>query len=111
MKRGDIYWYKCLNNNGSVQNGVRPVLILQNDMGNYYSTTTIVCTITSKIKKDIPTHVCLGCKFGLIKTSWLLCEQIFTVNKKDLYYYIGTIEDVRILQEIEKALKISLGID
>lgn len=111
MKRGDIYYFKLGDVRESIQGGERPVLIVQNDMGNQHSTTTIVCPITAKMKKWMPTHIDLGCNFGLQKRSLLLCEQIFTINISDLGCYVGTIEDAEMLQKIEKALKISLGID
>ena len=110
MKRGDIYFYRLTECRESIQSGLRPVLIVQNNVGNYYSTTTIVCPITAKMKRWMPTHVYLGRNFGLAKRSLLLCEQIFTINKSDLEEYIGTIEDDEVLEEIEKAIKISLGL-
>lgn len=114
IKRGNIY-YAALDETyvGSEQTGVRPVVILQNDMGNEYSPTVIVAPITSKInsKSIIPTHVFIkGYKNRLKQNSLILTEQIRAIDKKRLRYFVGTL-DAGELRTVDKALIISLGIN
>ena len=111
MKRGDIYITK-LSNSGSIQSGRRPVIIVQNDIGNYFSPTTIVCCLTTKKrhKSYLPTHCFIGKNGGLIRNSTVLCEQIFTVNKNDLEEYIGTITNQGILKKLDRCVSMSLGL-
>lgn len=110
IKRGDVF-YAQLGNNvvGSEQGGYRPVLILQNNKGNKYSTTVIVAPITT-IEKHLyqPTHVLLK-NSGLKHRSVALLEQVKTISKERLDDYICTIND-KDLVEINKALKVSLGL-
>lgn len=111
MKRGDIYYVKLPFKNGHVQAGIRPVIIVQNNIGNYYSPTTIVCGITSTNKKRIlPTHLPIPKDGGLKKQSMILGEQIFTINKSDLLQYVGTIRDKHILRELDECIRMSLGL-
>lgn len=111
LKRGDIY-YADLNGleqaMGSEQTGKRPVLIIQNDVGNLYSPTTIVAILTTKIKRNLPTHVVISGCGGLSKTSAVCLEQIKTIDKNRLYNYCGNIGDV-LMKKIEHAICISLG--
>lgn len=114
IKRGDLY-YAALDETyvGSEQTGVRPVVILQNNLGNEHSPTVIVAPITSKVssKSIIPTHVYIkGCKNRLKQNSLILTEQIRAIDKKRLKYYIGAL-DAGELRTVDKALIISLGID
>lgn len=111
IRRGQIY-YADLGNDivGSEQGKMRPVMILQNDVGNKYSPTVIVAVITSQLKNlNMPTHVVLGQHNGLDKLSMVSLEQIRTVDKKRLKEYIGTIskEDMK---KIDKAIEISMGV-
>ena len=77
VKRGEIYYYDFGNNEGSIQNGVRPVLVVQCEEGNQASTTTVVAAITSVIKKRyLPSHIILGDRFGLNKPSMVMLEQL-----------------------------------
>ena len=93
VRKGEIYYADLAPVKGSEQGGVRPVLVIQNDIGNKYSPTTIVCILTSqKNKSDIPTHVFLGQKFGLPKESFALLEQIRTIDKVRLKL-VGEIKD------------------
>lgn len=110
MKRGDIYFYKLKDYGGNVQGGCRPVIVVQNDMGNSYSDTTIVCALTSQTKANLPTHVEIKANYGLEKDSTILCEQMFTVNKSQLVALIGTIEDRETLNKLDNALKVSLDL-
>ena len=110
MKKGDIYIINLENNLGSIQAGRRPVIIVQNDIGNQFSPTTIICPITTRKKPKLPTHAQIFKSGGLRRNSIALCEQITTINKTDLERYIGTISDNRILKRLDKCLLISLGI-
>lgn len=110
MQRGDIYLAKIRNSEGSVQSGLRPVIVIQNEYGNSYSNTTIVCCITSANKKEIPTHVKIGIEHGLSKPSTILCEQIFTISKEILLIKIGKVEDKETLKKLDQAIKISLDL-
>lgn len=109
MKRGEIYYADLDPTVGSEQGGIRPILILQNAMGNKHSPTTIVATITSKIKQQIPTHVYIGTVGTLINESYVLLEQIRTIDKKRITKYVGTLSPHQ-MELINKALKISIDI-
>ena len=111
LKRGDIY-YADLNgleqNVGSEQTGKRPVLIIQNDIGNLYSPTTIIAILTTKIKRNLPTHVVIRNFSGLSQVSAVCLEQIKTIDKSRLEDYKGNIGN-EMMKEIEQAISISLG--
>lgn len=114
IKRGQLF-YAALDETyvGSEQTGVRPVVILQNDIGNEHSPTVIIAPITSKVnsKSIMPTHVFVkASNTGLKQDSIILTEQIRTIDKMRLRYYIGEIDDNKI-QAIDKALIVSLGIN
>lgn len=109
IKRGEIYLANLNPSLGSEQSGIRPVLIIQNDTGNRYSPTVIVLAITSKEKKNIPTHVKIGAMQGLEKDSVVLVEQVRTVDKERLIKKLGMLSFEK-MQEIKEALKISLNI-
>lgn len=106
IKRGEIYYADLGYGYGSKQGGYRPVLILQNNIGNEKSKTTIVAPLTKKQKKNIKTHVEFINNF--VKQTVLL-EQIFTLNISELEKRIGSVDE-NILKEIDEKLKISLGI-
>lgn len=109
VRRGNIYYADLSGATGSEQDGIRPVLIIQNDTGNKFSPTVIVAAITSKEKRsDLPTHVNLSVKFGLRESSIVMLEQIRTLDKSRLGRYVGSIDD-KTMQSVEKALAISLG--
>lgn len=109
VKRGDLYYADLSPVIGSEQGGVRPVLVVQNDIGNKYSPTVIVAAITSQINKaKIPTHIELSTTFGLSKDSVLLLEQIRTLDKKRLKEKIGRL-DLEYMTRVNDALHISLG--
>ncbi len=110
IKRGSIFYFDLKTGVGSEQNGLRPVMIVQNDKGNTYSPTVIVVPITSKPKKYyLPTHVYIGKQFGLPEESMLLIEHIRTVDKKRLLGFIG-IADTEFMHKVDNALEISLGL-
>ena len=110
IKRGSIFYYDLGVTVGSVQNGVRPVMIVQNDIGNSYSPTIIVAPITSAPKKHyIPTHVYIGKQFGLTEDSMLLAEQLTTISKNSLRDFIGMATNDFMCQ-VDRALAISIGL-
>lgn len=111
IKRGDIFYADLSPVIGSEQGGVRPVVVIQNDVGNKYSPTTIVAAITSQLNKaKLPTHVSVDSKgVPLPKNSVILLEQIRTIDKKRLREKIGKFND-DVMEEIQKAMKVSLNI-
>lgn len=111
MKRGDVFYADLSPVVGSEQGGVRPVLIVQNDVGNKYSPTVIVAAITSQINKaKLPTHIEIsGEDYGLNKDSVILLEQVRTVDKRRLKERIGHLDDER-MEMVNTGLVISLGL-
>ena len=111
IKRGDMFYANLSPVKGSEQGGVRPVLIIQNNIGNKYSPTVIVAAITSKINKGkLPTHVELDTThYKIPKNSVILLEQIRTIDKTRLEEKIGTLDE-RTMERVNRALAISLGI-
>ncbi len=111
VKRGDIYYADLSPVVGSEQGGVRPVLIIQNDIGNKYSPTVIAAAITSRINKaKMPTHIELTAKeYGLNKDSVILLEQIRTIDKRRLRERIGRIDD-ELMDSVNDALSVSFGL-
>ena len=111
VKRGDIFYADLSPVIGSEQGGIRPVVIIQNDLGNRYSPTVIVAAITSQINKaKLPTHVEISSEvYGLNKDSVILLEQIRTVDKKRLREKIGHMTDED-MKKVVEALTISLGL-
>ena len=110
IKRGDIYYADLSPVVGSEQGGVRPVLVIQNDIGNKYSPTVIVSAITSQLgKAKLPTHIELPAeKYNLPKNSVALLEQIRTLDKQRLKERITTLSSDK-MREVNKAILISLG--
>lgn len=112
FKRGEIYFVELPSASGSVQGGKRPVLVIQNDLGNKYSNNIIVCSLTTKVgKRELPTHVRVGLEEGLRYESDVQCESIITLDKRLVSFdsYITTLSEEK-MQEVERALQISLGI-
>ncbi|MDW7650749.1 MAG: type II toxin-antitoxin system PemK/MazF family toxin [Bacillota bacterium] len=111
VKRGYIFFADLSPVVGSEQGGVRPVLVIQNDVGNRYSPTVIIAAITSQIEKaKLPTHVEVEAKeYGLEKDSVILLEQIRTIDKQRLQDKVTELDD-RVMQRVNQALKISLGL-
>lgn len=112
IKRGDIYYADLRPVVGSEQGGVRPVLVIQNDIGNRHSPTVICAAITSKINKaKLPTHVELDTRrCNMVKDSVILLEQLRTIDKQRLKEKICHI-DSDLLERVNQALKISLELD
>jgi mRNA interferase MazF len=111
IKRGDIYYADLSPVIGSEQGGIRPVLIVQNDVGNKYSPTVIAAAITSQINKaKLPTHIEIGAlEYGLAKDSVILLEQIRTIDKKRLREKIGHLDD-ELMTKVNNALEVSFGL-
>ena len=111
VKRGDIYYADLSPVIGSEQGGVRPVLVVQNDVGNRYSPTVIAAAITSQINKaKLPTHIEICAQeYGLSRDSVVLLEQVRTIDKKRLKEKIGHLDE-NMMGRVNTALEISLGI-
>ena len=112
VKRGDIFYADLRPVVGSEQGGTRPVLIVQNDMGNRHSPTVIAAAITSQMNKaKLPTHVELdSSRYALVKDSVVLLEQLRTIDKKRLRDKVCHL-DREILRKVERALLISLDLN
>lgn len=105
--RGQVFYADLSPVIGSEQGGMRPVVIVQNDIGNAHAPTTIVAPITSKMtKKPLPTHI----DIPLFKDSIILCEQLRTVDKRRLKNLIAE-ADKKTMAAVDKAIKISLGVE
>ena len=110
IKRGDIYYADLSPVVGSEQGGIRPVLIVQNDVGNRYSPTVIAAAITSKIDKGrLPTHINIEETCGLQKKSMILLEQVRTLDKARLREKMGHISPAT-MEQVDKGLQVSLGL-
>jgi mRNA interferase MazF len=112
IKRGEIYFAQLNPVIGSEQGGIRPVLVVQNDVGNQYSPTTIILAITSQINKaKLPTHVELDAKsYGLERDSVILAEQIRTIDKSRLKQRIAALSH-ETMAKVDQALIISMGLE
>jgi len=110
IKRGEIYFADLSPVIGSEQGGIRPVLIVQNDIGNKYSPTIIAAAVTSKLNKSkLPTHIELPKSVGLNKESVVLLEQIRTIDKRRLKDKIGELTP-SLMQKVNDAILVSFGI-
>lgn len=110
IRRGDLFYADLNPVVGSEQGGIRPVLVIQNDVGNHFSPTVVAAAITSrKAKNSLPTHILLENVPGLAPTSLLLLEQLRTIDRKRLRGYIGRISKEKML-EVDAALANSIGI-
>lgn len=111
LKRGDIFFAELNPVQGSEQGGVRPVLVVQNDVGNNFSPTTIILPITSRMSKaKLPTHVALSRReSGLSRDSVVLAEQIRTIDKVRLQQKVATLNEIT-MSRINLAMEVSMGI-
>ena len=110
IKRGDIYYADLSPVVGSEQGGLRPVLIVQNDVGNRYSPTVIAAAITSKVDKGrLPTHINIDGPCGLQRQSMILLEQVRTLDKARLKEKMGHISSETMVQ-VDRGLEVSLGL-
>ena len=109
IKRGDIFYADLSPVVGSEQGGIRPVMIIQNDVGNRHSPTVICAAITSKMNKaKLPTHVEIDAsKYHLVKNSVVLLEQVRTIDKQRLKDFICPVDN-KLMCQVENALRISL---
>ena len=112
VKRGDIYYADLSPVVGSEQGGIRPVLIIQNDIGNKFSPTVIAAAITSKTNKSkLPTHIDVYAeKYGLARDSVILLEQIRTLDKKRLKEKMGHLDD-DLMNRVNNAITVSFGLE
>lgn len=111
IKWGDIYYYDLGTANGSVQSKLRPVLIIQNNVGNENGPTTVVAAISSVVKKMyLPTHILLDPSCGLREKSIVMLEQVKTVDKKDLMEHVGEITDKATIEAIKRGIAIEMGV-
>lgn len=112
VRRGEIYFADLSPVIGSEQGGIRPVLIVQNDLGNHFSPTVIVAAITARLAKPkLPTHIGIEAKkTGLDRDSVILMEQVRTIDKSRLKDRVCTLEKPTMIA-VDKALKVSFGLD
>ena len=108
VRRGDIYYADLSPVIGSEQGGIRPVLIIQNDIGNRHSPTVICAAITSKMNKaKLPTHVEIDAKrYQIVKNSVILLEQIRTIDKKRLKEHVCQVDEA-LMKKVNEAIKVS----
>ncbi len=111
MKRGDVFFADLSPVVGSEQGGTRPVLIIQNDIGNRFSPTVIIAAITAQIQKaKLPTHVEIDAKkYGFERNSVILLEQLRTIDKSRLTDRITQLDE-ELMDKVDEALEISLGL-
>lgn len=111
IRRGDLVVADLSPVVGSEQGGLRPVLVIQNDIGNRFSPTVIVAAVTSQIEKSkLPTHVELSAKvFGLTRNSVVLLEQVRTIDKRRIQQKLGRL-DLKTMELVDEALAISMGL-
>lgn len=111
IKRGDIYYADLAPVVGCEQGGIRPVVVIQNNIGNRHSPTVIVAAITSRLDKHrLPTHIKIGSDFpGLYRNSMVLMEQVRTIDRSRLLEYIGSLDSAQLMR-MNRAIAISLGL-
>lgn len=111
-RRGDIYYADLTQYLGSEQGGIRPVVVIQNNRGNYHAPTLIVATVTSRADKKLnqPTHFLIKKNKALTKPSVVQLEQVFTIDKQRVQRYLGKLTDKELVG-IERALLVSLNLD
>ena len=111
VKRGDIYYADLSPVVGSEQGGLRPVLIIQNDVGNRYSPTVIAAAITSRLSKTrLPTHIdVFADRVGLVKDSVILLEQVRTLDKRRLKEKMGHLDE-GLMRQVDRAIAVSVGL-
>lgn len=111
IHRGDIYLIDLSDQVGSEQSGVRPAVVVQNEMGNMHSPTTIICPLTSKQKNMAVTHVSLTPEdAGVIRESTVLCEQVRVIDKTRIKRKLGEVKNLRKIEDINQKILVSFGI-
>ena len=112
VRRGEIYLINLSNNIGSEQGGIRPAVIVQNELGNIHSPTTLICPLTSKHKNMAVTHVDLTpSDADILKDSIVLCEQVRVIDKTRIVKKLGEIVNVKKIEDINQKILISFGIE
>lgn len=109
-RRGDIFFADLRDAGNGSKRGYRPVIVIQNNIGNANGSSVIVAIITSSTKKPLPTHVYLNQKHGLKKPSTAVLEDIITIDKQKLCNYLGTVVNTDAEKQLNKAIRISLGL-
>lgn len=109
VKRGDIFYADLDPIIGSEQSGIRPVLVVQNNVGNKYSPTLVVLPLSTAKKPDLPTHIHITGSRLLPKNSIVLAEQIRTIDRNRLLRYVGSI-GLEVMEKVDRAVKISIGV-
>lgn len=109
-RKGDIFFADLTDAGNGAMRGFRPIIIIQNNVGNIYSSSVIAAIITSAEKKELPTHVHLSCRHGLIKPSVATLEDIVTIPKDKLIRHLGTVVNTDAEEELNKAIKVSLDV-
>ena len=109
VKRGDVFYADLDPIIGSEQGGIRPVLVVQNNVGNKYSPTVVVLPISSAKKNNMPTHIHICSSKMLPKDSIVLAEQIRTIDRDRLLRYVGSV-GLEVMEKVDKAIKISIGV-
>lgn len=110
VKRGDVFYADLDPIIGSEQGGIRPVLVVQNNVGNKYSPTVVVLPISSAKKINMPTHIHIFGSKMLPNDSVILAEQIRTIDRNRLKNYVGSV-GLEIMKKVDMAMKISIGVD
>lgn len=110
VKRGDVFYADLDPIIGSEQGGIRPVIVVQNNVGNKYIPTFVVLPLSAAKKTNLPTHIRICGSKMLPKNSVVLAEQIRTIDRNRLQKYVGSVS-LEIMEKVEKAVKISLGVD
>ena len=111
IRWGEIYLCDLGTSENSVQAGIRPVLVLQNDVGNIFSTTTVIAPITKTVKRlHLPSHVFLDPSCGLPSPSVVMLEQLRTVDKSELIKYMGKLRDEPTITDVKSAISAELGV-
>lgn len=110
VKRGDIFYADLSGTIGSEQGGIRPVLVVQNDVGNFHSPTIIIAPISTAGKQYLPVHIRIGKSGGLSRNSTVFLEQIRTIDRQRIQHYVGTLND-EMMRKVDNAIKISLGVN
>lgn len=112
VHRGEIYLVDLRDNVGSEQGGVRPAVIVQNEVGNNNSPTTIVCPLTSKQKKQIPTHVDLSVRdCQILVDSTVLCEQVRVIDRARIKKKLGEIKNREKIEDINRKILVAFGLE
>ena len=110
VKRGDIWVVDLMDAKGSEQKGVRPAVIVQNDVGNHFAPTTLVVPLTTKLGKLSVTHVRIAPESGTPRMSEAICEQARVADKGRLIKKVGQIDNPEVLREINEKIKVAFGL-